>query len=168
MRTRVLGTLVLTAVLALSGACGDDDDDEAAPTNDTSAQTTLEGGGVEEGVKLAANLVGASAEVPDPGDPDGAGSATVTLDESGGEVCYDITVQNIATPSAAHIHEGGPQVAGDIVVTFDPEKIGQGEDCVSAEADVIGRIKANPRGFYVNVHNADFPGGAVRGNLDIT
>jgi hypothetical protein len=164
----LLGIVLLTAALALSGACGDDDDDETTPTDGTSEPTTAEGGGVEEGVTLTANLVGAASEVPNPGDPDGAGSATVTLKEGDGEVCYDITVQNIATPSAAHIHEGGPGEAGDIVVTFDPEKIGQGEDCVSAPAEVIGRINANPRGFYVNVHTGDFPGGAVRGNLDTT
>jgi hypothetical protein len=27
------------------------------------------------------------------------------------------------------------------------------------------RIRQNPENFYVNVHNADFPDGAVRGQL---
>ena len=46
MRTRVLGALLLTAVLPL-GACGDDDDNEAEPTAttaDTGAGTTESAG----------------------------------------------------------------------------------------------------------------------------
>jgi hypothetical protein len=171
MRTRLLGILLLSAALVLGAACGDDDDEDA--TDNTSAQTTLEGGAPEtsaaaSGATFRAGLVGGGAEVPNPGDPDGGGNAEIRLDEGANEVCYTITVENIAEPVASHIHEAPAQEAGPIVVTFDPEKIGQGEDCVSAPADVIARIKANPRGFYVNVHTGDFPGGAVRGNLDTT
>jgi hypothetical protein len=164
MRTRVLGTLVVVVALAVLGACGDDDDDDAT-TNDTTEETTAEGGGVEE-IELTAELTGGAAEVPMPGDPDGSGSATITLDESTGEVCYDITVENISEPSAAHIHEGAAGTAGGIVVTFDPGKIGEGESCLASQpTDVVAAIVANPAGYYVNVHTADFPGGAVRGQL---
>ena len=30
---------------------------------------------------------------------------------------------------------------------------------------IAADILANPAGFYVNLHTADFPGGAVRGQL---
>jgi hypothetical protein len=104
--------------------------------------------------------------VPAPGDPDGKGSATVKLDAAKGEVCYDVKVEGIAAPTAAHIHEGVAGAQGDIVITFDPTKIGQGEDCLTGQkAADIERIGANPAGFYVNVHTGDFPGGAVRGQL---
>jgi hypothetical protein len=36
---------------------------------------------------------------------------------------------------------------------------------VSASRELILEILQNPEGFYVNVHNADFPAGAVRGQL---
>jgi hypothetical protein len=29
----------------------------------------------------------------------------------------------------------------------------------------LAAILANPNGFYVNVHNAEFPDGAIRGQL---
>jgi hypothetical protein len=32
-------------------------------------------------------------------------------------------------------------------------------------AQLIGEIAANPSGYYVNLHNARFPGGAIRGQL---
>ena len=155
MRTfRVLALTVLA--LLTFAACGDDDEPTSSDT--TVAET--------DAVSLTAELTGGSAEVPAPGDPDGTGSATVSLDEASGEVCYDITVENIAAPAAAHIHEGAAGAAGPVVITFDPAEIGQGESCLTGQkAADIERILANPAGFYVNVHTADFPGGAVRGQL---
>jgi hypothetical protein len=32
-----------------------------------------------------------------------------------------------------------------------------------ADLALLARISRNPSGFYVNIHNADFPGGTVRG-----
>ena len=37
--------------------------------------------------------------------------------------------------------------------------------CVSAGEDLIKEIRQNPANYYVNVHNADFPDGAIRGQL---
>jgi hypothetical protein len=42
---------------------------------------------------------------------------------------------------------------------------GSSKNCVAAEAAVIKRITQNPANFYVNVHNAEFPNGAVRAQL---
>jgi hypothetical protein len=155
--------LVVAAVVVV-GACGND---SPAVNNNASktVQTTVAGAGAMT-VTLKADLTGGTTEVPAPGDPDGKGSATVKIDASTGKVCYTITVQNIAAPVASHIHEGAAGGAGPILITFDPTKIGKGEDCLTGQntAD-LGRIAANPSGFYVNVHTADFPGGAVRGQL---
>ena len=115
---------------------------------------------------FATGLSGAE-EVPGQGDPNGKGSATVRLDSAKGEVCYDVTVEGIAAPTAAHIHEGAAGAQGDPVITLNPAKIGQGEDCLTGQEEAdIERIGDNPSGFYVNVHTGDFPGGAVRGQLE--
>ena len=37
--------------------------------------------------------------------------------------------------------------------------------CIAVEPEKLKPIVANPAGFYVNIHTADFPGGAVRGQL---
>jgi hypothetical protein len=117
------------------------------------------------GRPLAADLTGA-AEAPGPGDPDGSGWATVTLNQGQGEVCYDITVTGVDPILAAHIHVAPPGSPGPVVVGFDIA--GQGlSGCVAASAEVIKAIRQNPADYYVNVHNAPYPAGALRGQLYI-
>lgn len=100
-------------------------------------------------------------EVPNAGDPDGLGVALITID--GTTIRYSIVTQNIGTPTLAHIHRGAAGVAGSPIVTFDVNTLGNGS--VNVTENEIALITANPSGFYVNVHTAAFPGGAVRGQL---
>ena len=115
-------------------------------------------------MKTIAKLTG-EAEVPDPGDPKGSGTAQVTLNPDKGEVCYDLTVANIQEATMAHIHEGAAGKAGPPKVTLDAPKTGSAKGCKTADAAVVKEIMANPGNYYVNVHNAAFPKGAVRGQL---
>lgn len=114
------------------------------------------------GRPLSTPMSGAN-EVPGPGDPDGSGFAQVTLNQGRGEVCYSIEVNGIDTPTAAHIHVGTEDVAGPVVIPL--PIVGVSEGCVEADRDLIKAIRQNPAGYYVNVHNVAFPGGAVRGQL---
>jgi ABC-type glycerol-3-phosphate transport system substrate-binding protein len=162
MRTRALLVAAVVGLLALA-ACGNDKSDNSNASK--TAQTTVASDAAMT-VTFKTDLTGGTTEVPQPGDPDGKGSATVKIDADAGKVCYTITVENIATPVASHIHEGAAGGAGPIVITFNPEKIGKGEDCLTGQkTDDLKRIVANPSGFYVNVHTGDFAGGAVRGQL---
>lgn len=101
------------------------------------------------------------------GDLDGSGFAAITLNAGQGEVCWDITVQNITLPAlAAHIHEGPAGVAGPIVIFLSPpDASGQASGCRTADPSRIQDIIDNPEKYYVNVHTTDFPAGAVRGQL---
>jgi hypothetical protein len=114
--------------------------------------------------KATAKLTG-DAEVPGPGDPKGSGTAQVTLDPGKGEVCYELSVANIQEATAAHIHEGALGKEGPVKVALEAPKTGTAKGCKPAEASVIMAILANPAGYYVNVHNAAYPKGAVRGQL---
>jgi len=117
------------------------------------------------GRKFATTLTGA-AEVPGPGDPDGSGTAMLELNPGTGQVCFELTVTGIAPASAAHIHVAPVGVAGPVVVPLTPPTSGSSSGCVSGvNRDLIKAIIQNPEGYYVNVHNADFPAGALRGQL---
>jgi hypothetical protein len=111
-----------------------------------------------------ATLTGA-AEVPGPGDADGRGSAQVTVEDGKNTVCYTLKVDDIATPTAAHIHRGAAGSAGPPVVTLSAPTAGTSNGCATAAADLVAAIRQTPEAFYVNVHNAEHPAGAVRGQL---
>jgi hypothetical protein len=118
-------------------------------------------------VALVAEMNG-EKEVPGPGDPDGTGGALVILDEQENEICYAITVQDIILPAiGAHIHIGGPDVAGPVVVPLaNPDETGASAGCASnVDPALVSAIVQNPENYYVNVHTTDFPAGAVRGQL---
>ncbi|WP_309092213.1 CHRD domain-containing protein, partial [Phenylobacterium sp.] len=81
-------------------------------------------------------------------------------------VCYELSVEKIAVATAAHIHKGGPEEAGPPVVPLKtPDASGKASGCATVDKAVIQDIQQNPAGYYVNVHNAEFPPGAVRGQL---
>ena len=112
---------------------------------------------------FTAELSGENA-VGDPGDPEGVGLAVVAIDSDTSEVCFTITSEGIDPVVAAHIHEGGADVAGGVVVDFDwPNSLGDG--CVTGDAAVVAAIVADPSGYYVNIHTGEFPAGASRGQL---
>ncbi len=100
------------------------------------------------------------------GDRNGRGSFSGIF--KGDTLCYGLTVSNIGKPVAAHIHQAPRGQNGDIVVTLKHPRAGNpgaSSRCVDVDASVADDIRANPSGFYVNVHNAKFPAGAVRGQI---
>jgi CHRD domain len=117
-----------------------------------------------QGRSLSATLTGA-AEVPGPGDPDGAGTATLTVNPGLGQICYELTVSGIAPATAAHIHVGAVTEAGPVVVPLAPPTDGTSSSCVEVSRELALAILKHPADYYVNVHNAEFPAGAVRGQL---
>jgi hypothetical protein len=117
---------------------------------------------------FAAALNGGN-ERPSTGDPDGTGFALVIIDPDANTVRWAIFVANIGAPTMAHIHRGTADVAGSVVVNFNPSFTnGSAAGTVSvgvANHALLEEIISNPSGFYVNVHTGDFPAGAIRGQL---
>jgi hypothetical protein len=140
-------------LLALSCVC-------SAALIASSASAQLAGDG---GKRYVVNMTGA-AEVPGPGDPDGSGRAVITVNRGQKRVCWDITVSGVDTITAAHIHIGfaGQAFAGNIIVHLDPDT---GCTTTPVSVAVLDALIQAPQAFYVNVHNAAFPAGALRGQL---
>lgn len=119
----------------------------------------------DAGARFTATLDGAS-EAPGPGDPDGMGTATIRVNPGREQVCYSITVSMIGAATAAHIHEAPVGQPGPVVVRgIMPPSNGTSQGCVPVSRELAKEIIKNPGDYYVNVHNAQFPGGAVRGQL---
>src|SRR5262249_28883562 len=111
-------------------------------------------------MKTMAKLTGAAETAG--GDPKGSGTAQVTVNSDKTEVCNDLTGTDVPDASAAHIHEGAGGKDGVVKVPFDPPKAGAAKGCKTADATLVKEIIQNPANYYVNVHNAAFPKGAVR------
>jgi hypothetical protein len=100
-----------------------------------------------------------------PGDRDGHGFFTYTI--SGTQFCYTLQWQRVANASAAHVHVAPRHVDGPVVITL---SVGNGSGsevsaCAAITPTLANAITANPKGYYVNVHNSTFPAGAIRGQL---
>jgi hypothetical protein len=111
-------------------------------------------------------LTGAN-ETPNPADPDGVGFAVITIDQGTGTITFTAFEEGIATPTASHIHRGAAGVTGPVIIPFNlpfTNGISQG-NVNGVAAGLLAEIVANPPGYYFNIHNADFPGGAIRGQL---
>jgi CHRD domain len=111
---------------------------------------------------LEASLTG-EKEVPGPGDKDGRGEADVKVYKA--KVCYELEVERIKAATAAHIHRGGPNVAGPIVVELKAPTDGSSEGCKAISRQLSKNLRDNPSHYYVNVHNDPYPDGAIRGQL---
>jgi hypothetical protein len=119
------------------------------------------------GVPFTVELTG-EAEVnqagePNQGDLDASGTATLTINPGTGQVCWTIKVEGDIQPIfAAHIHVGPTTAPGPVVVPLSPTT-----GCtVVADRELLLAIITDPSSYYVNVHNEEFPAGALRGQLD--
>ena len=111
------------------------------------------------------------------GDPNGSGEAYVfgiDNDPARTTLCYVLTVDGIAPAAFAHIHEGAKGENGPVVVNLAAPADGNAADCLTeGEAgkfvgdQTVAEILANPQNYYVNVHNGEYPGGAIRGQLEL-
>jgi hypothetical protein len=118
----------------------------------------------EGGRPITVQMTGA-AERPDPGDPDGSGIATFRINPGQERICFTLTVEDIEPAAAAHIHVAPATDPGPVVVPLVAPTDGTSSGCVEVDRALARAIIKNPEAYYVNVHNADFPGGAVRGQL---
>jgi hypothetical protein len=126
------------------------------------------------------------------GDPRGRGEAYVFgIDANITTLCYVVRVVRIGELSMppgngrqAHIHKGKRGENGPVVVNLAWPQDGRAADCIAEDrilpngspafvrdpdsgepvASVVD-ILTNPDDYYINVHNAEYPAGAVRGQL---
>lgn len=119
------------------------------------------------------------------GDPNAKGEAYVFgIDNDPYTLCYLIVdIEKLAETDlapgngrAAHIHEGSRDENGPVVAVLAWPQDGQAADCLTegtepekfptGETGIVQRILENPEDFYINVHNSEFPAGAIRGQLE--
>lgn len=112
-----------------------------------------------------ANLSGA-AEVP-PRIGNASGRAVLVLNADATKLTYRVSVNDIISITAAHIHRGPAGANGGVIFNlmgsgaFNPQQPVSGTLDLSA-AQVMDLISDN---YYVNVHTTSAPAGAIRGQV---
>ena len=105
-------------------------------------------------------------EIPGPGDPDGNGTVEIRVVPGTGSVCWNLYARAIDPATAAHIHRGVAGSAGPPVVTLTtPDANGRSQGCATVDQRVVQEMSMAAQNFYVNVHTATHPQGAIRGQL---
>ena len=95
-------------------------------------------------------------------DRNGSGQFSWSLD--GTQLCYLLSAKKIGTAVAAHLHRGRAGVDGAVVATLTaPTPASAG--CATVSATLATNLRNHPARFYVNVHTAAFPAGAIRSQL---
>jgi hypothetical protein len=123
-------------------------------------------------ITYSLSMTGAQEVLPNVGDPDGTATGTLTVDDSTGLISWSFTYANIAAPSAMHIHGpvGPVGVNAGVFVGLGVVTSGGAGTLISSVTTSLANavaINAIPTNFYVNIHNATHPGGAVRGQLGV-
>ncbi|WP_436758046.1 CHRD domain-containing protein [Streptosporangium sp. V21-05] len=121
---------------------------------------------------FAGTLLGRN-EVPVSGGPavgDKNGKAIAVVRIRGNEVSYAVRWEGTATPTAFHIHQGKAGKNGDVKVGFFMEALPGGSKAILGsvrinDGGLLSGIKRNPKNWYLNLHTAEFPGGAVRAQM---
>ncbi|MFE1166202.1 CHRD domain-containing protein [Nocardiopsis sp. NPDC058789] len=128
---------------------------------------------------------------PVPGEEGAWGSFRFRLNSAEDVICYDIRFFGVTPPylspakTATHIHQAADGEFGPPRLAFpDPERDGRGglrsSGCMRGpfttglEGDdgndtgagfTVAQIEDDPSSFYADTHTADFPAGAIRGQL---
>lgn len=123
------------------------------------------GGPQNQRASLRVTLTGIQ-EVPGPGDSDGNGTAEVRVAPAESQVCWDLYARGIDPASAAHIHRGPAGIAGPVVLMLTtPDAAGHSQGCATVDQNLARELAMRGYEFYVNVHTASHPQGAIRGQL---
>ena len=118
----------------------------------------------------------AGAPINPHGDAD-RGTMTLSINPGREEVCWSVGEIELtageALPHVAHIHSAPEGLAGPVVIDIfggsapvpAPTEYPTGRHCVAASRDLLVDILSDPDAYYINLHNAQHPGGVMRAQL---
>jgi hypothetical protein len=115
-----------------------------------------------------------------PGPPD-KGEVGLSPDKARGRVCYDFQLRETDLPTETHVHQWPVRSGSAVALALHPRvgRPGQtrggptdgrggyvgAQGCEQADGSLIDGLLADPGSYYVEVHTAQAPDGAVRGRL---
>ncbi|HEX8207964.1 MAG TPA: CHRD domain-containing protein [Solirubrobacteraceae bacterium] len=111
------------------------------------------------------------ANLPSPGDPNGSGTGTVSVYPSRNTLCWSLNASGVGQGVELHLHRGTRNEQSVVVSTVSLmtdalRTPGSISGCLYVtRRSILNEIQARPHMFYMALHNTEFPGGALRGQL---
>ncbi len=105
-----------------------------------------------------------SLEVPK-GSRIGTGTFRYQLIPSKRQICFSLSWSKIGAALAFHIHKGAKGKSGPVVIPLSLATPVKHSGCRTAKKSLIQAIQNHHGSYYVNVHTAKYPAGAIRGQL---
>ncbi|MFD3998769.1 CHRD domain-containing protein [Streptomyces sp. NPDC058548] len=173
MRHKILATAVAAVVLGASGIAPAlaHEGSHGHGSHGSASASPVFGPSKGRAYSFTATLSGAE-EVAVPGgpavsDPDGKGTALIKV--KGDRVTFALQWKGLA-PTLGHIHQGAKGTTGGVKVPLFGSAMPSSAHSAAGQVSLTDpalaeQIRNNPSNFYVNLHSAEFPGGAVRGQL---
>lgn len=169
MQRGTRGCAVGTRVMGRLGACLVSVALVLAPAGPASAahetSTAYQPGSSRFSIQLS------GGDVPEGGDPDGQGSATLDLNPQEETACFTITWNRLdGEVTALHLHVAARGSEGPHWIDFfNDQRFPGAQDnrsgCVPTPRDKVDAVISRPADYYLNVHSTAFKKGAIRGQL---
>jgi hypothetical protein len=95
---------------------------------------------------------------------DGSAAAVISIHGNTDQLCWKFSaLKNVISPLVAHVHKGLAGAPGPVLIPLDGGFSPSG--CTYAPGPVLATIESSPLAYYVDIHNAKYPQGAVRAQL---
>lgn len=159
MRSKLLVPSLAVLVLGVA-ACG------SSSSSSVSLSKTLPAAAKSAGSLriYRVGLTGGKAETP-PGAPHGTGAAVIAFHGTS-SLCWRFAhLHGFVNATFAHVHIGAKGKSGKIVVPLSTGPALHHQGCVPVSTALAKAIERRPADYYVNIHSAQYPSGAVRAQL---
>lgn len=103
--------------------------------------------------------------VPGAADSDGWGRARIGIHQTTHQLCTDLEVRSIGPVTSVQVYRGRAGEVGEPVSRIERPDDDDSWDCKQIGTALAQEIESNPSAFYVEVRTAEFPNGAIRGQL---
>jgi hypothetical protein len=115
-------------------------------------------------VPLSGKTVVSGTHKAPPGALNASGLAVISVNASSNELCWRFSqLKNVGSPTVARIYlAAGP---GSYLYGTPLGHPFKAAGCLPKNPIFLGFLGARPLEFYVSIHNAQFPGGVVRGQV---
>lgn len=157
MRTTPIPVALAASALFVAG-CG------GSGSSSTASGSKAAGAAIPGPVKIYRTKLSGGAE-PNHGAPSGTGDAIIAI-HTNSDLCWRFAhLHGFSGATSARIYNAPHGRSGKPVVSLSRGRRLHHQGCVRVNPAMISSIESKPQDYYVSIHSAQYPAGAVRAQL---